>query len=53
MADVFDVLASDHVEVKTRPHPHAPASPGVLKAAGPAVAAAADKARDAVTGRGD
>jgi Hemerythrin HHE cation binding domain len=35
----------------TRPHPHTPASPGVLKAAGP-VAAAADKARDAVTGRG-
>ena len=35
----------------TRPHPHTPASPGVLKAAGPA-AAAADKARDAVTGRG-
>jgi Hemerythrin HHE cation binding domain len=35
----------------TRPHPHTPASPGVLKAAGPAVAAA-DKARDAVTGRG-
>ena len=36
----------------TRPHPNTPASPGVLKAAGP-VAAAADKARDAVTGRGD
>jgi hypothetical protein len=35
----------------TRPHPHTPPSPGVLKAAGPAVAAA-DKARDAVTGRG-
>jgi uncharacterized protein YdcH (DUF465 family) len=34
----------------TRPHPHTPASPGVLKAAGPA--AAADKARNAVTGRG-
>jgi hypothetical protein len=36
----------------TRPHPHTPPSPGVLKAAGP-VAAAADKARDAATGRGD
>jgi hemerythrin-like domain-containing protein len=36
----------------TRPHPNAPASPGVLKAAGPAVSAA-DKLRDAVTGRGD
>jgi uncharacterized protein YdcH (DUF465 family) len=35
----------------TRPHPHTPASPGVLKTAGPA-AAVADKARDAVTGRG-
>jgi hemerythrin-like domain-containing protein len=35
----------------TRPHPHTPASPGVLKTAGP-VAAAADRARDAATGRG-
>jgi Hemerythrin HHE cation binding domain len=35
----------------TRPHPRTPASPGVLKAAGP-VAAAADRARDAATGRG-
>jgi hemerythrin superfamily protein len=34
----------------TRPHPHTPASPGVLKAAGPAVAAA-DRLRDAATGR--
>ena len=36
----------------TRPHPHTPASPAVLKATGPA-AAAADKARDAATGRGE
>ena len=36
----------------TRPHPHTPPSPGALKTAGP-IAAAADKARDAVTGRGD
>ena len=36
----------------TRPHPRTPAAPGVLKSAGPAVAAA-DKARDAITGRGD
>jgi hemerythrin-like domain-containing protein len=36
----------------TRPHPHTPAAPGVLKSAGP-VAAAADKARDAMTGRGN
>jgi len=35
----------------TRPHPHTPASPGVLKTAGPAVAVM-DKLRDAVTGRG-
>jgi hypothetical protein len=35
-----------------RPHPHTPPSPGALKAAGP-IAAAADRARDAVTGRGD
>jgi hemerythrin-like domain-containing protein len=35
----------------TRPHPHTPPSPGVLKAAGPA-AAAADRARDAASGRG-
>jgi hemerythrin-like domain-containing protein len=35
----------------TRPHPHTPPKPGVLKAAGPA-AAAVDKARDAATGRG-
>lgn len=34
----------------TRPHPKTPASPGVLKAAGPAVAAA-DRLRDAATGR--
>jgi len=34
----------------TRPHPNAPASPGVLKTAGPAVAAA-DRLRDAATGR--
>jgi hemerythrin superfamily protein len=36
----------------TRPHPHIPAAPGVLKSAGP-VAAAADRVRDAMTGRGD
>jgi hypothetical protein len=36
----------------TRPHPGTPPSPGVLKTTGP-VAAAADKARDAMTGRGD
>lgn len=36
----------------TRPHPHTPPKEGVLKAAGP-VAAAADKLRDAATGRGE
>jgi len=35
----------------TRPHPHAPPSPGVLKTAGPAVAVI-DKLRDAMSGRG-
>lgn len=35
----------------TRPHPNVPPQPGVLKTAGP-VAAAADKIRDSVTGRG-
>jgi hemerythrin-like domain-containing protein len=35
----------------TRPHPHTPATPGALKSTGP-VAAAADKARDAITHRG-
>jgi hemerythrin-like domain-containing protein len=35
----------------TRPHPHTPSSPGALKVTGP-VAAAADKARDAITHRG-
>jgi hemerythrin-like domain-containing protein len=34
----------------TRPHPKAPASPGLLKTAGPAVGAA-DRLRDAATGR--
>jgi hemerythrin-like domain-containing protein len=36
----------------TRPHPHIPPQPGVLKTAGPAVAAA-DKVRDELSGRGD
>jgi Hemerythrin HHE cation binding domain len=44
-------IAEGKKTAPTRPHPHTPPSPGVLKAAGPA-AAAADKARDAVTGRG-
>lgn len=36
----------------TRPHPHTPANPAVLKTAGPAVAAA-DKLRDSMSGRSD
>jgi hemerythrin-like domain-containing protein len=36
----------------TRPHPKTPASPGVLKTAGPAVAAT-DRMRDAATGRNE
>jgi len=35
----------------TRPHPHTPPSPGVLKTAGPAMALI-DRLRDAVSGRG-
>lgn len=35
----------------TRPHPHTPPSPGVLKATGPAVALI-DRLRDAISGRG-
>jgi hemerythrin-like domain-containing protein len=35
----------------TRPHPHTPPSPGVLKTTGPAVAVI-DKLRDAISGRG-
>jgi hypothetical protein len=36
----------------TRPHPHTPPSPALLKTAGPVVAAA-DKLRDAASGRGN
>jgi hypothetical protein len=35
----------------TRPHPHVPPQPGAVKTAGP-VAGAADRLRDAATGRG-
>jgi hemerythrin-like domain-containing protein len=43
----------EHAEDKgpTRPHPHTPPSPGVLRTAGPAVAVI-DRLRDAMTGRG-
>jgi len=51
-AELGSKIAEGKKTAPTRPHPHTPPSPGVLKTAGP-VAAAADKARDAVTGRGD
>ena len=50
-AQLGEKLAKAKDSAPTRPHPHTPPSEGVLKAAGPVVAAA-DKARDAVTGRG-
>ncbi len=50
-AELGTQIAEGKKTAPTRPHPHTPPSPGVLKAAGPVVAAA-DKARDAVTGRG-
>ena len=50
-AELGTQIAEGKKTAPTRPHPHTPPSPGVLKAAGP-VAAVADKARDAVTGRG-
>lgn len=44
-------LAAGKSKAPTRPHPATPPKPGVLKTAG-AAAAMADRARDAVTGRG-
>jgi hemerythrin-like domain-containing protein len=49
--DLGDKLAQAKRTAPTRPHPHTPPKPGVLKAAGPA-AAIVDRARDAATGRG-
>ena len=51
-AELGTKIAEGKKTAPTRPHPHTPPSPGALKTAGP-VAAVADKARDAVTGRGD
>jgi len=50
-AELGKKIAEGKKSAPTRPHPHTPPSPGALKAAGP-VAAAADKARDKLTGRG-
>jgi hemerythrin superfamily protein len=49
--ELGDKIAQAKKTAPTRPHPHTPPRPGVLKAAGPA-AAAMDRARDAATGRG-
>jgi hypothetical protein len=48
--DLGRKLEEGKVNAPTRPHPKTPASPGVLKTAGPVIAAA-DRLRDAVTGR--
>jgi hypothetical protein len=45
-------LAEGKKSAPTRPHPKTPASPGLLKTAGPVVAAA-DRLRDAATGRNE
>jgi hemerythrin-like domain-containing protein len=45
-----DKIAEAKKTAPTRPHPHTPPSPGVLKGAGPVVGAA-DRLRDAATGR--
>jgi hypothetical protein len=50
-ATIGDKIEQGKKTAPTRPHPNTPPSPGVLKTAGPAVAAA-DRMRDAVTGRG-
>ena len=51
-AELGTKIAEGKKTAPTRPHPHTPPSPGALKTAGP-VAAAADKVRDKVTGRGE
>jgi hemerythrin-like domain-containing protein len=50
MADLGTQLEQGKKIAPTRPHPNIPPVPGVLKAAGPATAAA-DRLRDAATGR--
>ena len=45
-------LAEGKENAPTRPHPKTPASPGLLKTAGPAIAAT-DRLRDAATGRNE
>jgi hypothetical protein len=48
--ELGDKLEKGKKIAPTRPHPHIPPRPGILKATGPAVAAA-DKAVDKITGR--
>ncbi len=50
-ARLGDQIAEAKKTAPTRPHPHTPPSPGALKGAGPVVGAA-DRLRDAATGRG-
>ncbi len=50
-AQLGDKIARAKKTAPTRPHPSTPPSPGVLKGAGPAVAAA-DRLRDKASGRG-
>lgn len=49
--ELGEKMATAKKVAPSRPHPHTPPKPGVLKTAGVA-AAAVDKMRDAVTGRG-
>jgi hypothetical protein len=50
-ADLGQKLEQGKRNAPTRPHPGAPAHPGVLKSAGPVIAAA-DRLRDSASGRG-
>jgi hemerythrin-like domain-containing protein len=50
-AELGTKIADGKNSAPTRPHPHTPPTPGTLKTAGP-VAAATDKVRDTITGRG-
>ena len=50
-AELGTKIADGKSTAPTRPHPHTPPTPGALKTAGP-VAAATDKVRDTITGRG-
>ena len=51
-ADLGNKIIESKKAAPTRPHPHTPPSPGILKTGGPVVGAA-DRARDAATGRGE